>query len=71
MIEPGDVMIRILPGNEFLVANAVTLKTLEGPFTSFADALTTARLFVARGRTIWQESLDERRQPLGPPIRVL
>ena len=70
MIERGDVMIRCLPGNEFLVALAVTLKTLEGPFTTFADALETARLFVAPGRNIWVEDLDERDRPLGPPFRV-
>jgi hypothetical protein len=71
MMERGDVMIRSLPGDEFLVMNAVTFKTLEGPFTTFADALVTARLFVAPGGTIWQENHDDRGRPLGPPIRVV
>jgi hypothetical protein len=70
MIERGDVMIRCVPGNEFLVALAVTLNTLGGPFTTFADALEAARLWVAPGRTIWVEDLDERGRPLGPPMRV-
>jgi hypothetical protein len=51
MIQRGDVMIRSVPGDEFLVVNAVTFKTLEGPFTTFADALATARLFVAPGHS--------------------
>ena len=70
MIEPGDVIIRSVPGDEFLLLNAVTLKALEGPFTTFADALATARLFVGPGGTIWQENHDDRGRPLGPPMRV-
>jgi hypothetical protein len=71
MIQRGDVMIRSVPGDEFLVVNAVTFKTLEGPFTTFADALATARLFVAPGGTIWHESVDDLGRPLVLPIRVV
>jgi len=70
MMKHGDVIIRTLPGDEFLVANAITLKTLEGPFTTFDDALATALLVAAPSGTIWQENLDNRGRPLGPPIRV-
>jgi hypothetical protein len=71
MIKNGDVIIRSLPGDEFLVVNAVTLKTLEGPFTTFADALVTALLFVAPRGTIWKQNFDDSGQPLGPPIQVV
>ena len=37
------MLIRSLPGDEFLVVNAVTFKALEGPFTTFADALLPLR----------------------------
>jgi hypothetical protein len=65
----GDVIIRRLPGHEFLVANAVTLEKLGGLFTTFDDALAAA-LLVAPSGTIWQDNLDNRGRPLGPPIRV-
>jgi hypothetical protein len=71
MMKHGDVIIRRLPGDEFLVANAVTLKTLGETFTTFDDALTTALLLAAPSGTIWQDNLDNRGRPLGPPIRVV
>lgn len=70
MMKHGDMRIRIRPGKQFLVANAVTLETLDGPFTTFADALATAILLAAPGGTIWQDNHDNRGRPLGPPIRV-
>jgi hypothetical protein len=70
IMKHGDVIIRRLPGDEFLVANAVTLKTLGGPFTTFDDALATALLLAGPSGRIWQDNLDDRGRPLGPPIRV-
>jgi hypothetical protein len=70
MMRHGDVLIRSLPGDQFLVVNAVTLKTLKGPFTTFAEAVASALLLVARGGTIWRDYVDDRGRPLGPPIRV-
>jgi hypothetical protein len=71
MFESGDVIIRSLSEDGFLLVDAVTRKTLNGPFPTFADALNAALGFVKPGATIWQENVDNRGRPLGPPFRVV
>ena len=63
---PGDVLIRNAAAG-FTVVDALTNRELGGPFSSIADAATTARVF-GFGKRVWRENLDGRGRPLGPPF---
>jgi hypothetical protein len=75
MLEEGDVIIRNATGGGFVVADALSQQTLEGPFAGLAAALTAARRLAITG-TIWREQVDAfgrsigRRRPM-PELRVL
>jgi DNA-binding NtrC family response regulator len=51
----------------FVVADALSLQTLEGPFPALADAVESARRIAISG-TIWHQSVDERGRLMGDPI---
>ena len=74
MLEQGDVIIHNGAGG-FVVADALSQQTLDGPFASLTAALGAARRLAITG-TIWREPFDERGQSLGrarpiPDVRVL
>ena len=64
---PRDVLIRNASPDAYLVADALSSRTLAGPFPSLVDAITTARL-LSRGGSIWRENVDDRGRPLGEAI---
>lgn len=66
--QPGDVIVRNLPitGYEIVEANG---KHIAGPFESFVAAYECARV-EAKGAEVWQQTLDDRGRPVGPPGRV-
>jgi hypothetical protein len=67
---PGDVLIRDFaastPG-EFIIADATTLRRLEGPFGSLMAAAAAARA-LSPARIVWRENVDSRGRAVGPPI---
>ena len=69
-MQPGDVLIRSFD-SQYLLLDAESLKTLDGPFATFADVLAAAIGFVKPGASIWQENTDNRGRPLGPPTRLV
>ena len=70
MMESGDVLIRSFDST-YVVLDASSHRTLDGPFHAFADALAAALGFVRPGGTVWQENTDNRGRPLGPPTRIV
>lgn len=67
MSEPGDVLIRNLPGSEFELVDCVTNEALV-PRDSLPAVLRAA---ASRGVTVWQQNVDERGRPLGDPVKLL
>ena len=64
----GDILIRNLGTDRFVLVDAVTGKHLAGPVKGFAVAVTIAQ---QRGaRAIWQQNTDERGRPLGDPFKL-
>jgi hypothetical protein len=69
MLQPGDVIIRTAPAVGFVVADALSLQTPDGPFPSLADALNAARRIAITG-TVWHQNVDERGRLMSDPIRL-
>ena len=67
---PGDVLIRdfaaSVPG-EFIIADAMTLRRLQGPFGSLMAAAAAARA-LRPASIVWRENVDARGRAVGPPI---
>ena len=54
--QPGDTLVRALPGEIFIVYAAVTLDFIEGPIWGFPEAMDCAR---AQGpQPIWLDQVD-------------
>jgi hypothetical protein len=68
MLEQGDVIIRNAVGG-FVVADALSQQTLDGPFAGLTAALGAARRLAITG-TIWREQVDERGRSMGHPRRI-
>jgi hypothetical protein len=58
-----DVLIRNAAGG-FVVVDAVTLRSLAGPYTSLADAHKNACRLVSYGH-VWRESVDRSGRSVG------
>jgi hypothetical protein len=54
-------------GNHYIVVDVATERPLSGP-VKLSVALQMAKSVGARA--VWQENLDDRGRPLGPPIRI-
>jgi hypothetical protein len=69
----GDLLIRsqsVEDGSHaFLVAEAKTTRVLAGPFETLRDAIIAAAR-LARGQSIWHETLDDRGRRIGEPVRL-
>ena len=69
----GDVVIRVqtntLP-TTYIVAEAKSHRVLGGPFPSMADAAIAASKLMGPMGAVWQEHIDHRGRPLGPPQRL-
>jgi hypothetical protein len=65
----GDVLIRPLDSH-YVLLDAMSRRTLDGPFATFAEALAAAIDLVKPGHAVWQENTDNRGQELGPPTRI-
>jgi hypothetical protein len=66
----GDLLIRdfsVSTPGEFIIADALTLCRLQGPFGSLMDAAAAARA-LRPGSKVWRENVDSRGRALGPPI---
>ena len=70
MMQSGDVLIRSFD-SQYALLDAESLKTLDGPFSTFADTLAAAIGLVKAGGSIWQENTDNRGRVLGPPTRLV
>ena len=63
----GDLILRWLGAGMFEVVEAATARPLSGP-VSLSRAVELAK---SSGATVvWQQNLDERGRPLGPPYRI-
>ena len=71
--QAGDVVIRVqtntLP-TTYVVAEASSRRILGGPFPSLAEAAIAASKLVGPMGSVWQEQVDQRGRPLGPPHRL-
>lgn len=68
----GDVLIRVQTNTTpttYLLADAETHRLLSGPFASLSEAAIAAAKHVGSMGSVWQETLDQRGRPLGPPLR--
>ena len=64
---PGDLILRGSLSEGFLLLDATSRDCLAGPLL-LMEALTAAK---ARGASVvWQEIVDERGRPVGPPARL-
>ena len=69
----GDWIIRdVTPGQSgaYLLADAVTLKTVAGPFCSITDAAAYALARRRDGKRLWRENRDDRGRVLGEPFLI-
>ena len=67
-----DILIRPLAGDSTrcVLVNAKTLAVIAGPL-AMSDCTARARAIAEqRGVTIWQEQIDDRGRPLGPPRKL-
>lgn len=67
-----DILIRPVTGDagKCVLVAAKTLTVVVGPL-NLADGTARARsLAEQRGVTIWQEQIDDRGRPLGPPRKL-
>ena len=62
----GDVLIR-RQESAYVIVDAVTGKTLATTGSSLREAALTA-VRLSNGASVWQENVDKRGRPLGPPI---
>jgi hypothetical protein len=70
--QAGDVLIRVQTNTTpttYLILEAETHRHLDGPFPSMAEAAIAAAKHVGVMASVWQENLDQRGRPLGPPLR--
>ena len=62
----GDVLIR-RQESVYVIADAVTGKQLETVNASLREA-TLIAVRLSNGGGVWQENVDKRGRPLGPPV---
>jgi hypothetical protein len=71
--QAGDLVIRVqtntLP-TTYIVTDAQSRQVLGGPFASMAEAAIAASKLVGPMAAVWQEHIDQRGRPLGPPQRL-
>ena len=68
----NDVLLRPVTGDatRCVLVNAQTLEVIAGPLAT-ADGTARARAIAERrGVTIWQEQIDDRGRPMGPPRKL-
>ena len=68
----GDVIVRSQAGApaaaSFVILDPVSQKLLSGPHPSLSEAVDAAHgLIQSDGRIFWQQHVDERGRPIGPP----
>ena len=63
----GDVILRQVIDGSFEVVDAITEKHIAGP-VQLSRAVQLAKAHGAE--SIWQQHLDDRGRPLGPPARI-
>ena len=71
--QAGDVLIRVLTNTTpttYVILEAETHRPLDGPFPSMAEAAIAAAKHTSSIGSVWQENLDQRGRPLGPPLRL-
>jgi hypothetical protein len=71
--QTGDVLIRVQTNTTpttYLLLEAGSNRSLGGPFSSMSEAAIAAAKHVGAMSSVWQEHLDQRGRPLGPPLRL-
>lgn len=68
----GDVLIRVQTNTTpttYVLFEAETHRAIGGPFQSMAEAAIAASKCVGLMGSVWQENVDQRGRPIGPPLK--